>query len=178
MSGRSNALRIFAEQISDQTRLWVVGNSSSPLSELKTKHSAFGKLKQVQHLLEELVEQAESETVQYLVIDDLDTYGEGGVEDLWTTISNAENIRVIATIETRNLTSFSGNELLRELRHSRTQLLLQPENHMELAQQLGQRIPVRPGLEFPQGRAIILSDRNIYCAQMPFINNKSEKKLN
>ena len=178
MSGRSNALRIFAEQISDQTRLWVVGSSLSPLSELKTKHSAFGKLKQVQHLLEELVEQAESETVQYLVIDDLDTYGEGGVEDLWTTIANAENIRVIATIETRNLTSFSGNELLRELRHSRTQLLLQPENHMELAQQLGQRIPVRPGLEFPQGRAIILSDRNIYCAQIPFINNKSEKKLN
>ncbi len=163
-SGRSSAAHIAAEGLhASGLDLWVVGPSASPLAGLGgASRSAFGRPELLVPVLEELVTLLEafpSTQPRLLVVDDLDALDDPALGTLWERLARADDLRVIATIESRNLGGFSMNALLNEVRKARRSLHLQPDDPVEFFQATGVKPPVRPGTPMPPGRGVLLTDR-------------------
>ena len=59
----------------------------------------------------------------------------------------------------RNISGFSMDPLLNEVRKARRALYLQPDDPVELFQTIGVRPPIRPGTPMPPGRGVLVIDR-------------------
>ena len=56
----------------------------------------------------------------------------------------------------RNISGFSMDPLLNEVRKARRALYLQPDDPVELFQTIGVRPPIRPGTPMPPGRGVLV----------------------
>ncbi len=160
-SGRSTALRTIAMAARSVSELWAVGPSGSPLQACATNHQAFGRAEQIQSLLAMLITACEfpSDRPRLLVIDDLDSFDDPSLFSLWNDLTKSDGLDIVASIESRYLSSFCTVALVEELKRSRKVLLLQPDDPMAAYQQLGVRVPLRPGMRLPPGRAVMVVNR-------------------
>ena len=94
-----------------------------------------------------------------LVVDDLDALDDPMLSTWWDRLLAHEELRIVASVETRTLTGFTTNPLLVQLKRSRRQLVLQPDDAAEFMQMTGVRLPHRPGVDWVPGRGVLLADR-------------------
>lgn len=163
-SGRSTAALLAGRQLSARgLDVWAVGGSSSPLArDPAWVRSGFGRVDSLLPVLDELATTLEafpSVAPRILVIDDLDSLEDPAFGSVWERLAKADDLRVVATIETRSFSGFSMNPMLNELRKARRLLFLQPDDPIELFQLSGVRPPIRPGTSMPPGRGVLLVDR-------------------
>jgi DNA segregation ATPase FtsK/SpoIIIE, S-DNA-T family len=163
-SGRSTAARVVADGLEAAGyEVWKLGRQGSPLAEGADLHrSAFGRPAGIQPVLEELAELLDSSPTavpRVLVVDDLDTLEDPGLNPLWERLAGHDAVRVVATIENRSFSGFSMNALLNEVRGARRLLVLRPDDPMELFQMTGVKAQIRPGTPMPPGRGVLLADR-------------------
>jgi S-DNA-T family DNA segregation ATPase FtsK/SpoIIIE len=169
-SGRSTAARIVAEGLQGRgVDVWAVGPPGSPLADLPgASRAVVGRAEAIRPVLDELVSLLETfpgAGPRLLVVDDLDAMDDS-LGDLWERLAKADDLRVVATIETRNVGGFSMNALLNEVRKARRSLFLQPDDPVELFQATGVKPPVRPGTPMPPGRGVLLVDRRPTLVQV------------
>jgi DNA segregation ATPase FtsK/SpoIIIE, S-DNA-T family len=163
-SGRSSAAALIADGLHRRgVDLWVVGPSVSPLRGIAgASGRAFGRGEALAGTLDELATLLETfpgTQPRLLVVDDLDAMDDPALSALWERLARAEDLRVAATIETRNVAGFSMNALLNEVRKARRSLFLQPDDAVEFFQTTGVKPPIRPGTPMPPGRGVLLVDR-------------------
>jgi len=175
-SGRSNAATVAAASLKAAgAEVWTVGPSSSPLRDFTaTGGRAFGRAETLTPVLDELATLVDSFgggiQPRVLVVDDLDAIDDPMLGPLWERLAKAEDLRVVATIESRNAGGFSMNALLNEVRKARRSLYLQPEDPLEFFQTTGVKPPVRPGTPMPPGRGVLLVDRRPTLVQVALAN--------
>ena len=85
---------------------------------------------------------------------------------LWERLLRSDALRVVATIETRNMGGFSMDPLLNEVRKARRALYLQPDDPVEFFQTTGVKPPIRPGTPMPPGRGVLVVDRRPTMVQV------------
>lgn len=169
-SGRSTAATVAAGGLAAAgADVWAIGPSGSPLAALGSgPRQAFGRPEALVGVLDELVTLLEfrSDQPRVLVVDDLDALEDPGLASLWERLVKFDDLRVVATIETRSHAGFSMNAMLNEVRKARRSLFLQPEEPVELFQMTGVKAPIRPGTPMPPGRGILLTDRRPTLVQV------------
>lgn len=169
-SGRSTAALVAAKGLrAAGLDLWAVGPAGSPLAELGVGPQVrFGRPDTVVAVLDELatVLAFPSDVPRVLVVDDLDTLEDPSLQSVWERLVKADELRVVATIETRSHGGFSMNAMLNEVRKARRSLFLQPEEPVEFFQLTGVKAPVRPGTPMPPGRGILVVDRKPTLVQV------------
>ena len=170
-SGRSSAAMVAAGALrAAGVDLWIVGPAGSPLAGLSgASGSAFGRPEVLVPVLDELATLLDTFSPtqpRLLVVDDLDAFDDPVVNGLWEKLAKADDLRVIATIETRNHAGFSMNALLNEVRKARRSLFLQPDDPVEFFQMTGVKPPIRPGTPMPPGRGVLLVDRKPILIQV------------
>lgn len=162
-SGRSNLLALAAEQFSAERSVWSVGAGNSPLAEIPSGQSAFGRPEGLVPLLERLAAHlddfADPTKPELLLVDDLDLLDDPATNTVCDRLARHEALRVIATVESRNLSGFTMNGLLNEVRRARQVVHLQPDDAAELFQATGVKVPIRPGLAMVPGRGVLIADR-------------------
>ncbi len=161
-SGRSTALETCAVRLGQRSEMYVVGGAASPLQRLGLARSAFGKAERINPLVDDLVAAATTDgakTQLVLLIDDLDGFTDTALNGAWEKLAKLEELRLIASIETRSISGYTTNPLLTALRASRNLLLLQPADAGEIIQLTGMRASLRPGLRMPPGRGLLLCNR-------------------
>ncbi len=170
-SGRSTAAALVATGLAaGGAEVWTVGGSSSPLRGAEgVAHSAFGKADSVAPTIDELCTVADAlpgEKPRVLVVDDLDDLDDMSLTPLWERLMKSESVRVVATVETRNIGGFSTNPMLNEIRKARRALYLQPDDPTEFFQTTGVKAPIRPGTPIPPGRGVLVVDRQPVIIQV------------
>ena len=85
---------------------------------------------------------------------------------LWDRLSKRDDLRVICSMETRSMTGYTQNPLMNLARQSRRQLFLQPADATEFLHVTGMKAPVRPGVEMPAGRGVLIVDRQPSVVQV------------
>jgi S-DNA-T family DNA segregation ATPase FtsK/SpoIIIE len=99
-----------------------------------------------------------------LLVDDLASFDEPGMTTLWTSIAQTRNLRIVAA---RPVTTTPGyHPLLARLRAARQLVFLQPDDPAQFMAVTGLRRSLRPGLDTPPGRAIVVADRNQTTVQI------------
>jgi S-DNA-T family DNA segregation ATPase FtsK/SpoIIIE len=148
-----------------------VGGAGSPVAGLAgAARAVVGRADALRPVLDELLTLLESFTAptrvaRVLVVDDLDAMDDS-LGDLFDRLTRADDLRVVATIETRNVGGFSMNAMLNEVRKARRALYLQPDDPVELFQLTGVKPPVRPGTPMPPGRGVLVVDRRPTLVQV------------
>jgi S-DNA-T family DNA segregation ATPase FtsK/SpoIIIE len=170
-SGRSTAAMVVAAGLREGgVELWVVGPKGSPLDALGgAARSAFGRPDALLPVLDELatlLEAFPATAPRLLVVDDLDALDDPQLAGVWERLAKADGLRVVATIETRNVGGFSMNPLLNEVRKARRSLFLQPDDAVEFFQTTGIKPPIRPGTPMPPGRGVLIADRRPTLVQV------------
>ena len=94
-----------------------------------------------------------------LVVDDLDRYDQSALPATYDRIVKTERSRLIGSIEWRNLSGYTQNSMLLELRREPTMLILQPDSAGDVLQMTGVRAQLRPGLPMAAGRGILIAHR-------------------
>ena len=94
-----------------------------------------------------------------LVVDDLDRYDQSALPATYDRIAKTERSRLIGSIEWRNLSGYTQNSMLLELRREPTMLILQPDSAGDVLQMTGVRAQLRPGLPMAAGRGILIAHR-------------------
>jgi S-DNA-T family DNA segregation ATPase FtsK/SpoIIIE len=131
--------------------------------------SAFGKSDTIAPILDELatiVESLPGDRPRVLVVDDLDAMEDGSMTPLWDRLARSDALRVVATMESRNMGGFSMNPMVNEVRKARRALYLQPDDPLEFFQTTGVKPPIRPGTPMPPGRGILMIDRRPTMVQV------------
>jgi S-DNA-T family DNA segregation ATPase FtsK/SpoIIIE len=159
-SGRSTALVTIVSGLQKHHQPWIFGPTSSPLGSFTSTRTAYGRADVIMPLLSDLasVAQADPNVVQYVVIDDLDSFDDVILNPLWELLARLDNLRFSFSVEPRNITSYSNNSLLSEVRRTRSILFLQPTDSGEVYQLLNVRAPIRPGLRMITGRGVLLGN--------------------
>lgn len=163
-SGRSTAALLVGRQFAARgLDVWAVGRANSPLARVDAWVACgFGGGETVAAVLEGLattLEASPGSSTRVLVVDDLDEMEDPSFGSSWERLTKADNLRVIATVETRSYAGFSMNAMLSELRKTRRVLFLQPDDPVEMFQLIGVRPPIRPGTSMPPGRGVLVVDR-------------------
>jgi S-DNA-T family DNA segregation ATPase FtsK/SpoIIIE len=171
-SGRTTAARVVGEGLAaGGAEVWAVGGAGSPVAGLAgAARAVVGRADALRPVLDELLTLLESFTAptrvaRVLVVDDLDAMDDS-LGDLFDRLTRADDLRVVATIETRNVGGFSMNAMLNEVRKARRALYLQPDDPVELFQLTGVKPPVRPGTPMPPGRGVLVVDRRPTLVQV------------
>jgi S-DNA-T family DNA segregation ATPase FtsK/SpoIIIE len=149
---------------------WSVGPGSSPLAVGADPHrSGFGRTEAIAPVLDDLIAALDSRPTarpRVLVVDDLDSLDDASLTSRWERLAGHEGVRVVATIEVRNVSGFSMNPLLNEVRKARRSIYLQPDDPLELFQLTGVKAPMRPGTAMPPGRGVAFVDRRPTLVQV------------
>lgn len=155
-SGRTTVLLSLARQLEEQGMPFLVaGPRQSPLSTIAWKRGVFGNVDDVAAFLE-LLESAEKTDGFHVLIDDANDLDDRSIHGVFGRLL-AQNTRFIAVGESFRRVGVS-NPLLTILRDTRASLHLQPEAR-EIAEISQTRFSVRPGVEMPRGRGVLLLDR-------------------
>ena len=168
-SGRSTVLAVCASRLADTTELWGIGQASSPLDAGVFDELTLGRADDLVATLERLVnlvEMGPGERRRVLIVDDLDVLDDPQLNTLWDRISKNDDIRVIASVETRSMAGYTQNPLINVLRRARRLLFLQPADSSEFLQVTGMKAPVRPGVQMPPGRGVLIADRRPSVVQV------------
>lgn len=159
-TGRSTTLVTAAAQLADM-QPWCFGPTSSPLAAFTDDTRGFGRGATIAEHLERLADECEADTdkTHVVVFDDIDIFDDAALSQLWDRLSQLDNIRVVASLESRNLTGYSTNQLLNLIRRTRNILYLCPTDGMDVLQTLGVKAPPRPGLTMVPGRGVLMGER-------------------
>jgi S-DNA-T family DNA segregation ATPase FtsK/SpoIIIE len=159
-SGRSTALRQVARSlVANGFEVWSIGLGEEPGG--PGRH-ATAKADAAVELLEDFAALCESlppERPYVLVIDNLDRYDDGELSGPYERIVKTENSRLLGALETRNLSGYTQNLVLSEIRREPTLLVLNPESASDVLQYTGVRPQLRPGFKMSAGRGILVVDR-------------------
>jgi S-DNA-T family DNA segregation ATPase FtsK/SpoIIIE len=165
-SGRSTALRRVARSlVANGYDVWTVGvdGVGGP-----GRHAP-AKADPMLELLEDFASMCESSAAErplILVIDDADRYDQSALPAVYERILKTEHSRLIGALELRNLTGYTQNTMLLELRREPTVLLLRPESAGDVLQLTGVRAQLRPGLKLVAGRGVLIKDREPVLLQV------------
>ena len=94
-----------------------------------------------------------------LVIDNVDRYDNGELSGAYERIAKSENSRLVGSLDIRNLSGYTQNLVLSEIRREPTLLVLNPESAMDVMQHTGVRPQLRPGFKMSAGRGILVENR-------------------
>jgi DNA segregation ATPase FtsK/SpoIIIE, S-DNA-T family len=159
-SGRSTALRQVARSLlAGGYEVWSIGLGDGIGG--PGRHSP-ARADDAVALLEDFAALCESLPQQrpyVLVIDNLDRYDNGELSGAYERIVKSENSRLIGSLETRNLSGYTQNLVLSEIRREPTLLVLHPESASDVLQFTGVRPQLRPGFKMSAGRGILVVDR-------------------
>lgn len=161
-SGRSTALATIAAGLAGRYDVVCVGGPSSGLAAAAPGAAVFGRADAIVPVVDRivnLVSMGQPRRPIALVVDDLDALDDPMLSMAWDRLLAAEHVRIVASVESRTLSGFSTNPLLMELKRSRRQLLLRPDDAGEFVQMTGVKLPQRPGLTWAPGRGVLLADR-------------------
>lgn len=173
-SGRSTALAALLDSLREAgggPEVYAVGPAASPLRLREPRcPCAFGDAAAIAALGAELAQLASSypEVVRVLVIDDADRLLEDpAVAAALDPLARCDSIRVVAAVETSSvLAGYFQSSLMQVIRKVRRRLLLQPLDSGEIQSVLGVRFALRPGLEMPPGRGVLLAGRTPVVLQV------------
>jgi S-DNA-T family DNA segregation ATPase FtsK/SpoIIIE len=162
-SGRSTALATIVEALGSEHEVFVVAPGSSPLAGAELPRSTIAARREcVAELLDRLanlVDMGVGRRPRVLVVDDLDRLDDVALAPAWDRLANADGVRVVAAVETRSMTGYTQNPILGMLRRTNRVLVLRPDDAGEFLAMTGVRLPIRPGVELPPGRGVLLADR-------------------
>jgi S-DNA-T family DNA segregation ATPase FtsK/SpoIIIE len=167
-SGRSTALASIAAGLRATADVYVVGPSSSPLAG-SCRRSAFGRADRVLPLLDRLanlLELGRPTRAVALLVDDLDTFDDPLLSGAWERLAASDELRIVATLESRSLAGFSANPVIAGLRRARRLLVLRPDDPGEFLQLTGIKLPQRPGQRLVPGRGVYVADRVPHVVQV------------
>lgn len=158
-SGRSTTLRTVAQQLVGQgCEVWVVGSRGSTLEAhpLGWANAAFGKVRDVTGLLEELKEAAESFPRQdrFLIFDDIDRFDDTSLNSTLKALLEAD-VRCVGS--GARLQNLGMNPMQKELKTARAALALLADDDGLIQSKAG-RYQVRPGLSMLPGRGVLVVD--------------------
>ena len=165
-SGRSTALATIARSLGDEHDVFVVGPAPSPLGMvdlgLPRDRVATGKPEVVGALLDRLANLAEmgpGARPRVLVIDDVDRLDDAELTQAWERIARLDEVRLVASMESRAMSGYTQNPLLNVLRRSQRMLVLRPDDPSDFLATTGVKLSIRPGTDVPPGRGVLLVDR-------------------
>ena len=167
-SGRSLALVRSIRSLERNGEVWHACLSGSPLADIKGDFRAVGAV-EVTALLDRLLASAtgdNSSTRRVLVVDDLDSFDNPDVQRRLEAVVKLDSVRIIASIDTRNVAGYTPNVALNEMRRARRVLLLQPTDANEVLQAFNVKVPLRPGLTMPAGRGVLIAGRATTIVQV------------
>jgi DNA segregation ATPase FtsK/SpoIIIE, S-DNA-T family len=157
-SGRSTALVTVASQFADRgTEVWAVGPAGSPLEGHRwSGGSRFGKAADVAALLGELATSVEQfpGVARVLVVDDIDRFDDGALNAPLKSILDGGVRCLGAATSTRILSA--ANPLQKDLKNARSMLVLAADDDGAIQAAVGSRFALRPGLQMPAGRAVLV----------------------
>jgi hypothetical protein len=159
-SGRTTALRQVARSLVAQGyEVWSIGlgdDIGGP-----GRHAA-ARVDGAVELLEDFAALCESLPQQrpyILVIDNVDRYDNGELSGAYERVAKSENSRLVGSLDVRNLSGYTQNLVLSEIRREPTLLVLNPESAMDVMQHTGVRPQLRPGFKMSAGRGILIENR-------------------
>ena len=71
----------------------------------------------------------------------------------------SETSRLVGSLETRNLSGYTQNTMLSEIRREPNMLILQPDSASDVMQYTGVRPQLRPGYKLSAGRGVLIVHR-------------------
>jgi S-DNA-T family DNA segregation ATPase FtsK/SpoIIIE len=159
-SGRTTALRQVARSLVAQGyEVWSVGLGDDVGG---PGHHAAAKVDAAVELLEDFAALCESLPQQrpyILVIDNVDRYDNGELSGAYERVAKSENSRLVGSLDIRNLSGYTQNLVLSEIRREPTLLVLNPDSAMDVMQHTGVRPQLRPGFKMSAGRGILVENR-------------------
>ena len=166
-SGRTTALRhVSRSLIAAGYEVWTVGlgdDIGGP-----GRH-AIGKVDPTLELLEDFAALCESlpkPRPYILVVDNIDRYDVSAFASAYDRVQKTETSRLIGAVETRNLSGYTQNTMLSEIRREPNMLLLQPESTSDVMQHTGVRPQLRPGYKLTAGRGVLIVHRQPQLIQV------------
>jgi DNA segregation ATPase FtsK/SpoIIIE, S-DNA-T family len=99
------------------------------------------------------------EPAMVLVLDDADRLDDPELAILLDKIVRDDRVRLITTVDGRAVAGGYQPGWIGELRRIRRQLLLQPTGPSDVTAVTGVRATVRPGVAFPAGRGVLVTER-------------------
>jgi len=161
-SGRSSTLNACAAGLAGTHQLWGMGQASSGLDRSLLDEASFGRGEVItpdMERLANLLEMGPTDKPVVLLFDDLDLFDDMALNSDFERLAKLDDLRIIASIETRSLSGYTTNPLLTALRRARRMLILQPDDPGDVMQAAGVKAPIRPGQRMVPGRGILIADR-------------------
>ena len=156
-SGRTTVLLSIARQLQESGEAFaVVGPHHSPLSSFTWEQGSFGNPTDVARFLDSLVDSSRILERLFVLIDDIREIDDRAVHPVLKRMLS-ENVRFVAVGDSFRRVGVS-NPLLTALRDTRCSLHLQPTPR-EIAEITQSRSSIRPGVEMPPGRGVLLLNR-------------------
>ena len=166
-SGRTSTLRhVSRSLVAAGYEVWTVGigdDIGGP-----GRH-AVGKVDPTLELLEDFAVLCESlprPRPYILVVDNVDRYDVTAFASAYDRVLKTETSRLIGAVETRNLSGYTQNTMLSEIRREPTMLVLQPESASDVLQYTGVRPQLRPGCKLTAGRGVLIVHREPQLIQV------------
>ncbi len=160
-AGRSTTLSTCAAGLARDHSVWAIGPSSSMIDRALVDEAAFGRADVIAPLVERLVNLLEVGPPKrpiVVLIDDLDTFDDATLTAGWQALETMDDVRIIASMETRSLVGYTTNPLVQSLRRSRRMLFLEPDDPADVMQGAGVKPPIRPGQRMVPGRGVFIVD--------------------
>lgn len=159
-SGRSTALRVVGSQLLDAGHeVWAFGRPGSRLDELDGwAGSCFDRLEKLKAAIEELKTRVEMfpDIERFVIFDDADQFDDNSLNGPLKTILDS-GVRCVGSASSgRNLSI--TNPFQKELKAASTVLVLRADDEATIAAAIGPRFHLRPGLEMPPGRGVLIVD--------------------
>jgi S-DNA-T family DNA segregation ATPase FtsK/SpoIIIE len=172
MSGRSSTLATVAAGLRASTpgvRLVAIGPASSPLQDLDLwDDAAFSRAAQArvgEALWETVADDEGVEAKAVLFVDGAEEIDDYEVERPLEQLAKRESVRLVVGCEPSTMAkAYSG--WLSNLRRNRSAVFLQPDTRTDVESILDVRPALRPGQEFPPGRAIFVANRGWMLVQV------------
>ena len=164
-SGRSTALATVARSLADH-EVHVVGPASSPLGGLDlglpsgaVTTARPDQLVDVLDRLANLAAMGPGSRPRVLLIDDVDRLDDFALTPVWERLAKLDDLRIVATMETRSMSGYTQNPLMNVLRRAPRLLVLRPDDPTDFLAATGVKLSIRPGTDLPPGRGVLLVDR-------------------
>lgn len=167
-SGRTTALRHVARSlVAAGYEVWSIGLGDGIGG--PGRH-ADGKLDPALELLHDFAALCESlpKAQPYvLVVDDVEKYDDASAfATEYDRVAKTEMSRLIASIESRNLSGYTQNTMLAAIRREPSMLILQPDTAADVQQYTGVRPNLRPGFKLTAGRGVLIVHRQPQLIQV------------
>jgi DNA segregation ATPase FtsK/SpoIIIE, S-DNA-T family len=175
-SGRTTALRHVARSlVASGYEVWTVGLGDNIGG---AGRHVTGKVDPTLELLEDfaaLCEALPKPRPYVLVVDNVDRYDVTAFANAYDRVLKSETSRLIGSIETRNLSGYTQNTMLSELRREPNMLVLQPESAGDVMQYTGVRPQLRPGYKLTPGRGVLIVHRQPQLIQVAVSSEEASR---